>query len=148
MYPAMKKVFIILACIISLYHETSGQSADKGLKDYYKDFFPIGVAVSPRSLQGDEATLIVQQFNSVTPENAMKMGPIHPEENRYNWKDADAIVDFAQANKLKVRGHALCWHQQAPKWLFIDANGGAVSKEVLLKRLKDHITEVVKRYKG
>ena len=68
---------------------------DKGLKDYYKDYFPIGVAVSPRALQNEEGELILKQFSSMTPENAMKMGPIHPEENRYYWDDADKIIDFA-----------------------------------------------------
>src|ERR1700709_16927 len=120
-----------------------------GLKDYYKACFPIGVAVSAADLKNaGEAALILNQFNSVTPENAMKMGPIHPEENRYNWKDADAIVKFAQANGLKVRGHNLCWHEQTPKWLFVDSAGNRVNKDVLLKRLKDHITNVVNRYKG
>lgn len=118
------------------------------LKEAYKNYFPIGVAVGPRNLTGPEADLIVQQFSSVTPENAMKMGPIHPEENRYNWKDADAIVDFAQQHGLKVRGHNLCWHEQYPRWLFTDANGKTVTKAVLLQRLKDHITTVVSRYKG
>jgi len=120
----------------------------RGLKDYYKNYFPIGVAVSPRSLKTDEAALILQEFNSLTPENAMKMGPIHPEENRYYWRDADSIVAFAQAHGLRVRGHNLCWHQQTPAWLFKDSLGNQVSKEVLLGRLKDHITTVVNRYKG
>jgi endo-1,4-beta-xylanase len=123
-------------------------AADKGLKDYYQDYFPVGVAVGPQSIQGPEAALIKAQFNSVTPENAMKMGPIHPEENRYFWQDADAIVGFAQANKLRVRGHTLCWHEQTPKWLFKDAQGQPVSKEVLLARLKSHIETVAGRYKG
>jgi endo-1,4-beta-xylanase len=123
--------------------------AEKGLKDYYKNYFPVGVAVSPRALQNPaEVALILQQFNSLTPENDMKMGPIHPEENRWNWAPADAIVDFAQAHKLKVRGHNLCWHEQTPGWLFKNADGSQVSKEVLLKRLHDHIDAVVKRYKG
>jgi len=122
--------------------------SDKGLKDYYKDYFPIGVAVGPWSLKGDQAALILEQFNSVTPENAMKMGPIHPEENRYFWKDADAIVNFAVENKIRVRGHNLCWHEQFPKWIFTDAKGDTVTKEVLLQRLKDHIFTVVNRYKG
>jgi endo-1,4-beta-xylanase len=122
--------------------------SDKGLKDYFKNYFDMGVAVSPQSLKGPEAQLIREQFNSVTAENAMKMGPIHPEENRYNWEGADAIVNFAQAHNLKVRGHNLLWHQQTPNWLFKDAQGNTVSKDVLLKRLKDHITTVVTRYKG
>ena len=121
----------------------------KGLKDYYKNYFPVGVAVSARTLNDTaSAALILRQFNSLTPENAMKMGPVHPEEGRYNWKDADLIVAFAQAHGLKVRGHNLCWHEQTPTWLFNDASGNLVTKEVLLKRLKDHITTVVNRYKG
>ncbi len=121
----------------------------KGLKDYYKNYFPIGVAVSPLALKTpDEALLIEQQFNSVTPENAMKMGPIHPEEHRYYWKDADSIVAFAQAHGMRVRGHALCWHEQTPRWLFIDSTGKQVTKDVLLQRLKEHITTIVDRYKG
>src|SRR5213075_2679262 len=92
-----------------------------GLKDYYKKYFPVGVSVMPSILKGDEAELILQQFNSLTPENSMKMGPIHPEENRYYWNDADSIVAFAQRNELKLRGHALCWHNQTPGWLFKDS---------------------------
>ncbi|MFB9292296.1 endo-1,4-beta-xylanase [Persicitalea jodogahamensis] len=122
--------------------------AQPTLKSAYKDYFPIGVAVAPRNLTGPEAELIIKQFSSVTPENAMKMGPIHPEENRYFWQDADAIVDFAQKNGLKVRGHTLCWHNQTPRWFFTDASGNQVSREVLLARLKQHITDVMSRYKG
>jgi endo-1,4-beta-xylanase len=124
------------------------QAPTRGLKDYYKDYFPVGAAVSPQALKTGEAGLILQQFNSLTPENAMKMGPIHPKENEYYWKDADSIAAFAQRNKLKLRGHTLCWHHQTPGWLFVDGNGNTVSKELLLQRLKDHITAVVSRYKG
>ena len=139
-------ILIFLCGIINL---SARPVQPKGLKDYYKDYFPVGVAVSAQDLKNPgEVALILSQFNSLTPENAMKMGPIHPEENRYNWKDADAIVAFAQAHGLKVRGHNLCWHEQTPKWLFRDSSGNLVSKDVLLKRLKDHITTVVNRYKG
>jgi len=81
----------------------------------------------------------------VTAENAMKTGPIHPRENEYCWRDADSIVAFAKRNRLRVRGHNLCWHNQAPKWMFVDGEGKRVNRDVLLKRLKEHITAVVKR---
>jgi endo-1,4-beta-xylanase len=139
----MTRLFLLLTGIAIFYKADN----DKGLKDYYKDYFPIGVAVSPQSLRGADSALIVREFNSLTAENAMKMGPIHPEENRYNWQVADAVVHFAQAHHMKVRGHTLCWHQQTPAWLFKD-NGQTVTKEVLLARLKDHITTIVNRYKG
>ena len=119
------------------------------LKDHFKDYFTIGVAVSPQSLKTDEANLIVQEFNSMTPENTMKMGPIHPFEKVYNWTGGDSIAAFAKRNGMKLRGHCLCWHNQTPRWFFTDsATGNQVTKEVLLQRLKEHITTVVSRYKG
>nr|WP_294948971.1 endo-1,4-beta-xylanase [uncultured Mucilaginibacter sp.] len=121
---------------------------EKGLKDYYKKYFSIGVAVNVAALSGEQADLITREFNSVTAENDMKMGPIHPAEGSYNWRNADSIVNFAIKHKIKVRGHNLLWHAQAPAWLFKDSAGNQVSKEVLLARLKEHITTVVKRYKG
>jgi endo-1,4-beta-xylanase len=121
---------------------------EKGLKDYYKKYFPIGVSVTTENLKSDEGDFILQQFNSLTPENSMKWAPIHPQENVYNWKDADSIISFAQRNDLRVRGHNLCWHNQVPNWLFVDNSGKTVSKEILLQRLKDHIKTVVSRYKG
>jgi endo-1,4-beta-xylanase len=127
---------------------TAQSFAQKTLKEAYKDYFPVGVAVAPRNLSGPEAELIVQQFNSITPENAMKMGPIHPEPDRYAWEAPDAIVAFAQKNGMKVRGHTLCWHNQTPKWFFTDDTGRQVTREVLLTRLKQHINDVVGRYKG
>ncbi len=120
----------------------------KGLKDYYGTCFPVGVAVGPRDLSGETAGFILQHFNSLTPENAMKMGPIHPRKNQYFWRDADSIVNFAQRNGLRVRGHNLCWHEQTPSWIFTNGDGTEVTKEELLSRLRDHIFTVVKRYQG
>jgi endo-1,4-beta-xylanase len=122
--------------------------SEMGLKDYYSDCFIMGVAVAPNSIKGKSAELIKKEFNSITPENVMKMGPIHPEKNSFYWKDADAIAEFAKANDLKMRGHALVWHQQTGGWIFNDETGGEVSKEELLIRMKTHIDSVVSRYKG
>src|ERR1700743_3706519 len=97
----------LLSCCFLLF-------AQQGLKDYYKSYFPVGVSVSARLLSSADTTLLLREFNSITPENAMKMGPIHPQENQYNWKDADAIVNFAVRHDLHIRGHNLCWHEQTP----------------------------------
>lgn len=151
MFKLLSSLIIIVGLNISIGEAQTSKApidSSKGLKDYYAGYFPIGVAVSPYALKTDEARLIVQQFNSLTPENAMKMGPIHPKKHEYNWKDADSIVAFAQRNGMRVRGHNLCWHNQAPSWMFVDDKGDTVSKAVLLQRLKEHITTVVNRYKG
>ena len=142
----LRIVFIMMAFICQCL-QTQAQKI-LGLKDYFKDYFIVGVAVSPRALKTDEAQLILKEFNSMTPENAMKMGPIHPFENQYNWAGGDSIAAFAKRNNLKLRGHTLCWHNQTPRWLFFDSSTNKqVTKDVLLKRLKDHVTAVVTRYK-
>lgn len=120
----------------------------KELKDYYKDYFSIGVAVNQKSLTEPEASFIKKNFNSLTPENDMKMGPIQPKEGVFNWGPSDKIVDFAVKNNMKVRGHALCWHEQVGDWFFVDKEGNNVSRELLLQRLRTHIHTVVNRYKG
>jgi len=141
--------FFLLLQLIGVTALSAQPARTGGLKDYYKNYFPIGVAVTARDLKDPaQGALILSQFNSLTPANAMKWAPIHPRENLYNWRDADSIVAFAQAHGLRVRGHNLCWHEQTPGWLFKDSAGNRVTKEVLLKRLKDHITTVVNRYKG
>lgn len=140
--------FLLLSCHTNKKAQGSNAAGSaRGLKDYYAAYFPVGVAVSPSALRTAEADLIRRQFNSITPENAMKMGPIHPLEERYFWRDADSIVAWAQRSGVRVRGHNLCWHNQAPDWMFT-YQGKPVSKEMLLRRLKEHITTVVNRYKG
>jgi endo-1,4-beta-xylanase len=149
--PCIRKISFVLLLLETIIYTSHGQhlaDTTKGLKDYYKAYFPVGAAIRPGSVAGPEARLILRHFASVTAENAMKMGPIHPEEDKFLWKDADAIIEFAQNHNLKIRGHTLCWHNQVPGWLFKDSEGAEVTKDVLLKRLKNHITSVVGRYKG
>jgi endo-1,4-beta-xylanase len=143
--------FVLLTLLVGSYFLSGYKNVnfkEKGLKDYYKNYFPIGVAVRPSELQGEERSLILRQFNSITAENAMKMGPLQPGENKYSWTMADSIVGFGVANKIKVRGHCLVWHAQAPRWFFRDSVGQTVSKALLLKRIKSHINTVVSRYRG
>ena len=58
-----------------------------------------------------------REFNVLVAENAMKFDAMHPSQNTYNFTDADALVTFAEANNMAVRGHTLVWHSQIPGWL-------------------------------
>ena len=120
----------------------------QGLKDSYKDYFTIGVAVNQRNVSNPEQMdLIKKEFNSVTAENDMKPGEIHPKEGVWNWEKADKIADFCRQNGIKMRGHCLCWHSQFADWMFTDKKGNPVKKEVFYERLREHIHAVVNRYK-
>ena len=66
-----------------------------GLKDAYKDYFKVGVAVNMRNMRNaDEVKLILKEYNSITAENDHKVGQINPSEGVYNWGPADSIADF------------------------------------------------------
>lgn len=98
----------------------------------------------PQFARAADAALIADQFSSVTPENAMKWEVVHPGRATWDFAGADAVVAFAEAHGQRVRGHALVWHRQNPAWL----TGGTFSRDELAAILRDHIAEVVGRYRG
>jgi endo-1,4-beta-xylanase len=105
----------------------------------------IGAAVAPSHFSEPAyAATLAREFNQVEPENAMKFGPIHPGPKSYNFDPADAIVEFAQARKMAVRGHTLVWHNQVAAWV----KSGNYTPEQLSAILQEHINTVVGRYAG
>ena len=73
-----------------------------GLKDAYKDYFTIGVAVNKTNVSDPaQIEIIKKQFNSVTAENAWKPGEIHPKEGVWNFGLADSIANFCRENGTK-----------------------------------------------
>lgn len=111
----------------------------------------VGVAVNVRqSSEVDTASvkIIKKHFNSIVAEDCMKSANIHPEEDRYNFEQADQFVKFGQENNMAIIGHCLIWHSQLAPWFCVDQKGNNVSAEVLKQRMKDHITTIVTRYKG
>jgi GH35 family endo-1,4-beta-xylanase len=120
----------------------------RSLKDAVGNRFKIGVGVSDRVLQQPEdAALIRQHFQIITPENCMKPQNIHPAEDRWNFEAADRFVAFASANRLAVVGHCLVWAKddRTDEWMKRE-NGEPVSRETLLRRIEAHINTVVERY--
>ena len=113
--------------------------------------FLIGVAVDTRLPAGQDPAaeaIVKKQFNQVVAENCMKGEENHPEVNRFDFTDGDKLVNWAEKNGKTVIGHCLVWHSQPPKWMFTDANGKTVSREVLIGRMYNHIMTVVTHYKG
>jgi GH35 family endo-1,4-beta-xylanase len=119
---------------------------DRGptIKDAYKNHFLIGMAGDiPGNYSEEELALVKGHFGAVTPENCMKPGPVHPTEDTWRFERPDALVKWCADNNIVVHGHTLVWHAQTSNWFFRDA-----AKEVVSKRMKDHIGTLVGRYKG
>lgn len=134
---------------LSLLTANAVQKKPVSLAQAYANYFPIGAAINPEAdlSSPERKKFIAAQYNSVTAENQMKPKFIHPKENEYKWEPADQIVRFARENKMKVRGHTLVWHQSMPEWMLKDG-GQAASKELLYKRMQQHINDVMGRYKN
>lgn len=146
----MKATSLFGMCALALAMTTlpvSAQKEAKGLKDAYKDYFKVGVALNVRNLTPEQEQLVLKEYNSVTCENAMKPIETHPKEGEWTWGQADSIANFCRENGIKMRGHNLLWHSQGTDWMLYDKKGKFVKKEVFLSRLKDHIQTIMTRYK-
>jgi endo-1,4-beta-xylanase len=121
------------------------------LKNVFKNDFLIGAALNENQFTERDAQgvkIITGQFNSITPENALKWASIHPQAGSYKFDGADAYVAFGTKYRMFIIGHTLVWHNQTPRWVFQDDKGNEVDRETLLQRMRDHIHTVVGRYKG
>lgn len=117
------------------------------LKAAFGGCFDLGAAISAADLSDAERRLLFANFTAVTPENCMKPAPLHPEEDRFDFARADALVEMARANGLTVNGHTLVWHQQCPAWFFTDG-GRPATREQALRRLRAHIAAVAGHFAG
>jgi GH35 family endo-1,4-beta-xylanase len=106
----------------------------------------IGAAVNMSPFRNEAAytQTLGREFNMLVAENAMKFDAMHPSQNTYNFTDADALVMYAEANDMAVRGHTLVWHSQLPGWL----TGGNFNRDQVIAIMRDHIMTVVGRYRG
>lgn len=147
----MKHLFKFSLCALALTMGANtgfAQTGETGLKDAYKDYFSIGVAVNMRNISNPEQIAIIKKdFNSITAENDMKPQPTEPAYGQFNWENADKIANFCRSNGIKLRGHCLMWHAQIGEWMYKDEKGDLVSKEKLFQNMKHHITAIVERYK-
>ena len=125
--------------------------AQTALKNAFKNDFLIGAALNEAEFTGrdtNSATIVMAQFDSISPENALKWESIHPRRFGFNFGPADAYVAFGRKNKMFIVGHTLVWHNQTPKWVFQDGQGNPLARDALLQRMSNHIFTVVGRYRG
>ena len=140
---------------------TFGQAGLPSLKDLYADKFDIGTAVTGNEVI-DEARMsfYATQFNIFTPGNEMKpdflldMAETRLQVRRtgdqtvvcVKFDSCIPLLDWAQANGVKVHGHTLVWRSQTPTAFFHEdyaTHKPLVSREVMLARMENYIRQVL-----
>ena len=83
-----------------------------------------------------------QQSDMVTPGNEMKWDTTEPSNGSYNFGPGDAVVSFAKAHGMRVRGHNLVWQNQLPSWV------SNLPLNQVQQAMESHITTEASHYKG
>jgi len=102
------------------------------------------VAMTPFRNESDYQDTLKREFNIIVAENAFKWASLRPSRNTFNFTDTDALVDFAEAHNMKIRGHTLVWHNALPGWL----TAGNFTRDEAIAILREHILTLVGRYRG
>jgi len=105
----------------------------------------VGAAADSRYLSDSNyAAILGSEYSQLQAENQMKFGIIHPGFSTYDFTGGDALVAFAQAHTMVVRGHTLVWHNQVPSWV----TSGNYAAPQLSTILQNHINAVMGHYAG
>lgn len=114
--------------------------------------FRFGTAVGGNTLTGVNQLLnnttysdkLLSHFNAVTPGNAGKWANNEAAQDVVTMAGVDRILQYAEANSLRVRMHNLLWaDQQQPTWattlLTNASNGNATAKADLRAEISERI---------
>ncbi len=131
------------------------------IKEIYKDYFMMGAAINGSTL--DTMSLhhkgmngiLLKHFNSTVFSNLMKPQYTLDQTASKASEDGmpvckfdtcDPALQFCMDNGLKMRGHTLVWHNQAPEWFFhedYDTSKAIVDAETMDKRMESYIRQVL-----
>ena len=92
-----------------------------------------------------------KQFNVLVPENGMYMVDMQRIRGVWNFARMDRVVELAEANDMKVRGHTLIWGDNpgntgdwhpTPDWF----RSATLTREEAIDVMDEHISAVISRY--
>lgn len=128
-------------------HEANGLQA---LAQKKRPGFVVGAAMSPNTIVSDPSYAAIaldkSQLGSWTPENAMKMQFLQPEEGKYYFQHADLLVELALQNGIALHGHALVFGEANPRWFNALPTFTPEQKQRIKHIMQDHITKVVSHF--
>jgi len=106
---------------------------------------PYGACVNRVALEkdADYRAALKAYCQQLTPEGGLFWDGLRPARDQFDFGFADAVLDFAEANRMTMRGHALVWYAAMPGWTKEISSAAEAERE-----LATHIERVVTRYRG
>ncbi|MBR6668901.1 MAG: endo-1,4-beta-xylanase [Clostridia bacterium] len=138
-----------------------GKAGIPSLKEIYAPYFDFGTAVTYNEVvDADRMAFYGSQFVIFTPGNEMKPDSLldvgasikavkktgDQTQVCVKFDSCIPLLEWAQANGVKIHGHVLVWHSQTPKAFFHEGysiKNPLVSREVMLARMESYIRQVL-----
>ncbi|MFE0965295.1 endo-1,4-beta-xylanase [Streptomyces fungicidicus] len=84
-----------------------------------------------------------EEFSMLTPENDFKPQFVQPRRGVFAFAEGDTLVDFAEANGMKVHAHTLVWFEALPAWMRAE-----MTHEQRRRVMVEHIRAVAGHFRG
>ncbi len=84
-----------------------------------------------------------EEFSMLTPENDFKPQFVQPRRGVFAFAEGDVLVDFAEANRMKVHGHTLVWFEALPAWMRVE-----MTDQQRKRVMVEHIRAVAGHFRG
>lgn len=145
-------------------YDLTAALTEPALKDLCSDYFTLGVGINGSTLENQTLNMpeymavAKRHFNSCTMTNLMKSSYILDQQGSQqsaesgdgspvlSFEAIDPTLEWCQANGMRMRGHTLVWHVQAPDWFFREGysdKGGYVDRETMLRRMESYIAQLM-----
>ena len=139
---------IVISCFVrcSTSIHVNKKAEAFSLSDAFENQFLVGAAISEDQILGKDKksiSIVKNEYNTITPENSLKWMFIEPQPNKFNFDVSDKYVDFGMKNNMHIVGHALVWHSQLSDYM-----KGIKDRKTMSFHIQNHISTLVKRYKG
>ncbi|XP_076899552.1 endo-1,4-beta-xylanase 1-like [Bidens hawaiensis] len=107
--------------------------------------FPIGSCISRTNIDNEDfVDFFLKHFNWAVFGNELKWYWTESARGNFNYRDADELVKFCEANNIGLRGHCIFWEVEDTVQGWVKSLG----RNDLAEAVENRLNGLLKRYKG
>ncbi|KAK1323789.1 hypothetical protein QJS10_CPA02g00032 [Acorus calamus] len=109
-----------------------------------KNSFPFGSCISRTNIDNEDfVDFFVKNFNWAVFGNELKWYWTESQQGKFNYTDADDLLDLCKKNGIEARGHCIFWEVQSTVQSWIQS----LDKNGLMTAVQNRLTGLLSRYK-